>query len=84
MKPLTIDALPYCSLLCDEIRNYEGRRVCRLTDQAVTTKLTETGVLCRPAVSAITNALAQWETAADNPGCTLLRTVAARARDANA
>jgi|GEM_PF-5038554 len=57
MKPMTRDDLPYCSLICDEIRNHGGRRVCRLTEQAITTRIVEAGVLCRPAVAAMHSAL---------------------------
>ena len=77
MKPIINDRLPYCSLTCDEIQNFEGRRVCRLTHKAVTTKATEDGVLCVPAVDAMYCTLAKWQDAAANPGCKLLRSVVA-------
>lgn len=77
MKPLVRDRLPYCSLLCDEIQNFEGRRVCRLTNGPIAPKFIEAGALCVPA-----RELTRWHDPADNPGCTLLRTVVAEVRDA--
>lgn len=52
MQPLIRTDLPFCSLTCDEIRDHGGRRVCRLTEKAITTRAVEGGVLCVPAVRA--------------------------------
>jgi len=73
MKPMTRDDLPYCSLICDEIRNHGGRRVCRLTEQAITTRIVEAGVLCRPAVAAMHSALVQATVEAEEMRATLTR-----------
>lgn len=82
MKPLMRDGLPYCSLVCDEVCNFEGRRECRITGKSVTTKLTEGGVLCQPYVGEMRDRLDAIDSKIGNPGCMLLRTFAAEVRGA--
>lgn len=67
MKPMYRDGIPFCSLTCDELRD----GICTITQRAVTTKLTEYGVPCRPAVGEMAHKLSRFTT---NPGHTLLRT----------
>ena len=78
------EGLPYCSLICDEIRNYGGRRVCGITEKAVTTKFVENGALCEPGVSEMRCRLQVWQNISDNPGHMLVRTAAALVRTGDA
>jgi len=61
VKPMMRDGLPYCSLTCDELRNYEGRRVCHLTGKAITPRAAESGVICTPYVVGMRNRLAWFD-----------------------